>query len=100
MLCDQAREKAGIQVQDEEMVRCRAIVAAGRSSCSAGVRPNAQHSTRCMTQLRGRGALLWGDSRRGVLVYTGEYAYAAMRVAGEDAVSQEVSMDAQRSLQL
>lgn len=34
--CSQAREKAGIQVQDEEMVRCRATLAAGHSSCSAG----------------------------------------------------------------
>jgi hypothetical protein len=44
-VCNQAREQAGSQVQGEEVVRCRAILAAGRSSCSAG------NPTRCTALL-------------------------------------------------
>jgi hypothetical protein len=54
----------------------------------------------CPAQLDSRDALLPNRLMLRCACRTGEYAYAAMRVAGEDAVSQDVSMDEQRSLQL
>lgn len=97
----QAWERAAQQVQKEELGRCRAVLAAGRDSCSEGA--HAWFPLPSMVCLAcGSRAVTYLVLPRPTLEHLDsavEHAYASLRVAGEDAVSQHISPVEQHALQ-